>query len=705
MADVARPPVTATACQARPAEDQAALLSRCLEEAHFWEWLAYTARTQQQEATNLSILIKADLRFFDYLGPTGTDPRLVEALIDLLHARGYPLVAVASAPDDTSLWLENREVMVLADLAGYRFETPAGHAYEVIDLSEDLVEAGFEAGGVLAGSRLARPWLEAGVRISFAKCCTDEREGFALGAHNLLGALPLRAKDYHYGRRLAAGAAVAELLDRCPVHFALIDAWESNHGSQGRRAARPLPTRCLVAAPDLLLADWVTAFKMGQDPHAAPLLDALLRRPGLPSRYALAGDLAPWPGWQAVPRLLAESVRKRDESLLLQRLVHPWLQSVNTDLFPFRHLLDAQVNQVLAPLFADPGAHPLAQAALVGLNYFLGQLQQGLHTWQVLYDKDRLRRQAVPINIDPDAYRYQDFEAVIPYIDQLVPILEATPPDANGLPWRYLDGSVLFRFVRVLPYPFDRFVARVDISQAVQMMYDNIGGLVLPVRHDQQGRVRHQVERNLYLPQPNWMAFFGGKPIDVTKLEALRQGRTAHRIYWRTVASENDSATFDDGMVRFRQVAGGTEVTIIARQQFALPPFWQMLDMDNFPRIKNALVSDAYVRFFSRTIANYEAVYEGSDPRLGRPWDPTFGEDPDLGHLLPLDQLQEMVGMLAGFLGKWRGSPETLSGIPDAAGYRHFAPGSQEAGPVQTFFQELGEAMRQDMRYFAEGGA
>lgn len=697
------PALHAVAYQASPDEDRLSLLARSLEAAHFWEVLAWQARRSHLAPADLPILIKVDLRVFDYQGPTGTDPRLVEALIDLLHARGYPRVAVADAQDDTSLWLENREVPILADLAGYRFETDAGHAYEVLDLSEAQVPAEFPAGSVLAASTLAQPWLEAGFRISFAKCRTDEAQRFWVGVHNLRGALPLRNKAYHYGRRLEGGAALRALLAHTPVHFALLDAWESNHGSQGSRAPHPLATRSLIASPHLLLADWVAAFKMGQDPHAAPLLHALLQQPGLPARYQLGGDLAPWPGWQPVSHWLAESVRRRDENLLVQRLVRPWLQTVNTDLFPFRHLLDQQVNQVLAPLFADPGAHPLAQAALAGFNYLLGQVQQGLHSWQVVYDKDRLRQQAAPLNIDPDAFSRRDFEAVVPYIDQLLPILEATPPDANGLPWRYLDGSVLFRFVRRLPYSFAHFVEQVDIGRAVQWMYDNTGGQILPVRHDAQGRVRHQIERNLYLPQPNWMAFFGGKPIDVTKLEVLRRTKTVHRIYWRTVASENGSASFDDGMVSFQQVRGGTEVTIIARQQFTLPLFWQALDMDNFPRIKDALVSDAYVRFFSRTLANYEAAYEGRDPRLGRPWDPAYGEGESPLHALPLEQLQELVGMLAGLLGQG-GKQTAQPGYLDADGYRHFGPGSSAGGAVQVFLQELGEAMRQDARYFAGGG-
>ena len=66
--------------------------------------------------------------------PTATDPSLVEALIDLLHDRGFDNVAVVSAADSSALWAANRDVYALSDLLGYRFVTPNGRSYDIIDL-------------------------------------------------------------------------------------------------------------------------------------------------------------------------------------------------------------------------------------------------------------------------------------------------------------------------------------------------------------------------------------------------------------------------------------------------------------------------------------------------------------------------------------------------------------------------------------------
>jgi hypothetical protein len=56
----------------------------------------------------------------------------------------------------------------------------------------------------------------------------------------------------------------------------------------------------------------------------------------------------------------------------------------------------------------------------------------------------------------------------------------------------------------------------------------------------------------------------------------------------------------------------------VARQEFTLPLFWRVVDIDHLPEIKDAIVSDAYTRFFSRTLANYEAAYEGRPVGIGR---------------------------------------------------------------------------------------
>jgi hypothetical protein len=248
----------------------------------------------------------------------------------------------------------------------------------------------------------------------------------------------------------------------------------------------------------------------------------------------------------------------------------------------------------------------------------------------------------------------------------------------------------LFEFSRHLPIPFEEFVARVDICAAVRMMNDNIGGACVPVATDQDSRITHQVERNIYLPQPNWMVLFGGKVIDVGKLEYIRYAADRQQIFWRTVVSANDSALFDDGLVTFaRDEAGKTAITIVARQQFTLPVFWQVMNMDFMPHVKDALVSEAYTTFFSRTMANFEAAFEGRAVGTGRCWNAKCGERGATGEQLPLEQMAEgfvkLVGVIEPLVGQWLDHRNPAS--VDEHGCGHFA-GKQLVNYIESEFAD-----------------
>jgi uncharacterized protein (DUF362 family) len=660
-------------------EDKYELLRTTLELAGFWERIEATRRSCGLDRADFRVIIKPDLELFDVGTPTGTDPEIVEHLIALLYERGYEQVAVADGLGSASQWLENRDVAVLADLVGYRYVTDDDKPYDVINLSEDTIDAGFPQGGALCGSKLGRSWVEAHFRISVAKNKTHEEYFFSLGLQNLVGVLPLRDKEYHYYHRLDPGDVCIELLCQTPVHFSIIDAVVSNHGNEGIRSVTPLVTDTIIASENLLLADWAAALKMNLDPYASPLNAKALRTIGLPRRYEIKGDLTPYPGWRNVPLVLSDSVRRRNRSVSIRQLVRPWFQSVNRDLFPFKNSVDERINHFIDSFLSKTEQHPMALLTGVGLNYILAASYNLIECYEILYDKEQVWRKQGSLGLDLEKYSLYDYETVVDYMEPLAQIAAQTPPDRNGLRWRYVDQSVLFEFSRNLPIEFDEFVTRVDISAAVRMMNDNMGGACVPVSVDDQGRITHQAERNIYLPQPNWMVIFGGKAIDVGKLEFIRYDQDRRQIFWKTITSANRSATFDDGLVTFaRDKAGKTAITIVARQQFTLPLFWQAINMDFVPQVKDALVSDAYTIFFSRTIANFEAAFEGRDLAMGRPWNPNFAEgDADSGKM-PLEQIAETFVKFVGFV---------EGGVSiDAV-----------ANPLRTFFKELFDAVEKDL--------
>ena len=676
-----------------PALSAPDLLAGALDQGGLWEAIEDVQRRRGLDATSFRILVKPDLGAFDKGSAVATDPGLVEALIDMLHERGYPRVDVCATADSSSFWAENRDVGALADLLGYRYVTSAGHPYDVLDLSEDLVPAPFGQGEILEQGLLGRAWLEAHFRICFARNKTDERESYALCLSGLLGVLPLADKDYYYRARMEAGVAVCELLRATPVHFALIDATVSAHGSGGERAPASIETGCIIASRDPLLANFVGALKMGLDPYVSPLAGTAYRALGLPERCAVDGNVGIYPGWRNVNPVLIDSQRGRDSLLDAHRLLTPWLQVINPELFPLKHVTDARLNPRISRFFAEVDRDPTALWLLALVNYATGALGDWLEAYRVLADKEALRRVEVPLAMDLDAYDESSYAAIRPELEQIEVLLTGSPIAADGLRWREVDDATLFEFQRELPISFGTFVDRVAVSRTIQLMNNYVGGRVVPVEHDASGRVVRQAERNIYLPQPNYLVLYQGKPIDVTKIEVCDYTEDMHQMYWKTIASENGSAVHDDGLVTFTRIERGTRIRIVGRQRFALPPFWQVFNLNLAPDLKANLLTHAYKTFFERTCANFEALVEGRDVRIGRAWrTPVATRDADP---VPVETLEKIAVRFGDHFQAlmdpsadlwWRRTPSVQESPArvDEDGFRHFEAASSAAAPART---------------------
>ena len=207
------------------------LLDTVLDRAGFWQLIA------QRKGP---LVIKPDLDCYEAAPQAGTEPALVERLIDLLHDRGRSDVVVGEARNEADDWLHNRDPMMVPHLVGYRFVTAKGRAYEVVDLR--------------AGDTIHDRWRNAAVRINFAKNRTHEDCHYALCVHNLAGLVSSHAPIEERCLRV---------LQEAPPHFNLIDAIVSAHGGAGHRAPRPIATHTLIASRNALLADWAGAARMG----------------------------------------------------------------------------------------------------------------------------------------------------------------------------------------------------------------------------------------------------------------------------------------------------------------------------------------------------------------------------------------------------------------------------------------------------------
>jgi uncharacterized protein (DUF362 family) len=594
-------------------------IAAALEIAGFWEILRRTQLGRPADA--LRLVIKPEFSGYTADSPLATDPSLVEGLIDLLHDRGFAGLTVVGTTDSSGLWAENRDIYALSDLLGYSFVTPKGRAYDIVDLGDGSDEAAFPLGSALHGTGLSRLWLDADIRLVFAKNRTDEENGYALALDSLIGVLPLADKNLHYRQRRHPGDVVAALLDVAPVHFVLIDAITSTHGAAGSRAPETVDTDTLIATPNIMLADYIGALKMGIDPNVSRILARVGCKHPLPTHYTVCGALAAYPDWQNVPTPLLRSTQIRAGAITLDRLIKPWLQRLDPELFPLKNPLDARLNAMLAEFFADSAKSPTSQWLLIAANLLLGLIGHIVESYRTLFDKDALHHAAVPLGIDLSNVDDTAFTDLTRELIQLEPIATGAPQMSDGLRWRYIEDTVVFHYSQTLPIDFDLFVKSVDIARTIQSMNDYLGGVVVPLAHDATGRPTRQAERNIYLPQPNYLVLYHGKPIDVSKLEVVEYDANRHRLYWKTIGSENGSATYDDGIATFERTGEGTCITIVGRQLFTLPLFWQVFDLNLVPDIKSVLVTHAYRTFFDRTLANFAALVEGRDIRLGRPVD------------------------------------------------------------------------------------
>jgi uncharacterized protein (DUF362 family) len=617
-----------------------ALLEDTLLKAGFWECIKCRQAQTGKQGTAFRIVIKPDLEIFAPNASTGTDPGLVEYLISLLYGRGYENVSIVDGVGSSDCWLENREPTILADLAGYRYLTADGKPYSIVNLNENLVDAGFGPDTVLFGSSLGAQWLEADFRISFAKNKTHQEYGYSLGLRSIISVLPLRDKEYHYFHRLPPADVCRELLEKTPINFAIIDAIVSNHGSDGIFRSNPITTNTIIAGENIIVGDFAGACKMGLDPYLSSINSGVLRQSGLPENYDIQGDLTPYAGWQNIPMALSDSVRRRNRSVMASRLAQTWLQTVDRDVFPFKNDIDERINSTISKLMHGMDKHPLGMLGATGLNYLLAYGAQSMEAYSVLFNKRKIPRRRTSLAIDLSRYSDKDYEKMTAYLKPLEKIAVNSPADRNGLRWRYLDHSVVFSYSRILPIPFSKFISRVDISAAVRTLNDTIGGGLTVVARDEKGRPTRQAERNIYLPQPNWMALFGGEVIDVDKIEFISYEPDRQRIFWKAVHSANQSALVDDGIITFSSARGrSTEITIMARQEFNLPLLFQILNIDYLPHVKDALVSDSYTTFFSRSIANFEAAFEGRDPLAGHDWDIDAGEQSSEKPWIPIEKV------------------------------------------------------------------
>ncbi len=595
------------------------LLDGALRKARFDEQIESVFRKAGKSKEDFLIVVKPNLAMFFKEPVTVTDPELAEHLIDRLHDLGYTRVVIGEAQNTFDKWLENREIPKIAEAIGYKFISPKGRKYEIFDLGQDTLPCDFPPECSLYGMPISKLWQEADFRINFAKNKTHEEYLYTLCLKNLLGALPLDDKHLHYHSRLKVWDVCLELHQRFPVHFNIIDGFLSNHGNVGSQVLNPIETRTVIAGRNAILVDWVGAVKMGVDPLASPLNKKAFQTIGLPEDYEIIGSLTPYEGWKNVHPLISDSFLRLDEADTMTRTFWPASFIVDPKLFPWKKKNDKWLNAVISPVWARVDRNPFFLWGIIYMNYcfvFLFFLERA---WRTLIDQKNLRRMELPVNLCLNTLKKEEFNALPGFFRPLEEIAAALPKK-NGSCHTFIDQGILLYLERDVDYNFDDFVNKVDICKAITYMQDYIGGHTVQLPGGQGARCIHQVERTVFLPQPNYFVLFFGDPIDVTKLERIEYHQDVHKVIWRTVLSDNHSATYDDGAVMFERVEGRTRIRLLVHQNFLNPAMLGWMQYRYYPRLQKMIVVPAFRKFFEKTIDNFCAVAEGTFHPKGRPW-------------------------------------------------------------------------------------
>jgi uncharacterized protein (DUF362 family) len=595
------------------------LLDAALEEVEFPDLIEEMLHVTGKPKDKFLVLVKPNLGMFFGDVLTITDPRLVEYLVDKLHDLGYRNVVLGEAQNAFCKWLKNREIPEIAKAAGYDFQTPKGRKYDFVDLAEGEMGGHFPAEYSHSDIPISKYWVEADFRISFAKNKTHEQYYYTLCLKNLLGALPKWDKHLDYHSRLKVFDVCLELHRQYPAHFNIIDAYVSSHGNAGAQVATPINTDTIIAGANTILVDWAGALKMGLDPYLSPLNKKALDLIGLPNKYQVVGSLARYEGWRNVHPLIADSFLRLDEAEGVRRWLWPGSFRNNEQMFPWKTKKARWVNKVMAPFWGCTDRNLVLRWFFILVNYSLvvGYFVKRVLT--VLFLKRGVMRKVLPINLPEDKFQDIDYEKLPEDMRSLEELVAALPRNSRSS-HTFVDDAILYYHERDVDHPFDEFVSKVDICRAVTTMKDCVGGHTIKKRFE-NGRCIHQIERTVFLPQPNLFVLANGKDIDVTKIEKIDYGAGFQKLFWKTVKSDNDTGVYDEGTVTFKQHNFRTRISIMAHQKFLYPWALRWVRMDLWPGLRRFFMLRIYRGFLEKTIDNYCALAEGRYKPIGKDWE------------------------------------------------------------------------------------
>jgi uncharacterized protein (DUF362 family) len=266
-----------------PSEKHAAL-QRLLERSELLSAIDARAERLAKRRAEMTVAIKPTFMLGYHRKDRSciTDPAVLEQLARFLVENGCGTVNALESPNIYDEFYANRGVDAVAEYFGF-----ASPWYRLVDTSKDQTEHRFSRG--MAQYTVSRTWKDADFRISLGKMRSHPVEIAYLTVGNVewLGA---RCDQFLFCERQAQReTAVMMLLDACPPHFAILEAWsEVADGLVGVMGCpKPKAPLRFYAAIDGLALDIVAARHMGmRDPRESSMLRAA-------HHWFGAGDLSP----------------------------------------------------------------------------------------------------------------------------------------------------------------------------------------------------------------------------------------------------------------------------------------------------------------------------------------------------------------------------------------------------------------------------
>ncbi len=210
-----------------------------------------------------SIVLKPNL--VDYVGtpPSYTNPRVVQAMIQLARERGARQIVVADGPTF------RRDPQAILDVTGYT-EMLAREQIDFVDLNyDDLVTIPLKGGYTqLKNLFVAKTIRDADLFISMPKLKTHHWTQISGSVKNLFGIVPGIKYGWPKNTLHIQGipAFLAELADSLPTRgCAVVDGIVGMEGD-GPLFGTPVASGALIAGADLLAVDATAARLMGIDP-------------------------------------------------------------------------------------------------------------------------------------------------------------------------------------------------------------------------------------------------------------------------------------------------------------------------------------------------------------------------------------------------------------------------------------------------------